>query len=205
VNLCSDDAIRPTLAYYNDHAEEFVRRTQDVDMRPLRKAFTDWLPAGARILDAGCGSGRDAAAFLQEGFDVTAFDGSTVLAEIASRRTGLSVSALTFADVKFDREFDGIWACASLLHLPPDSLDGAVERLTTALKADGTIFMSFKDGEGELIEDGRFTALMTEPALLGLVARHPRLELLRAWTTSDAEGRPANWRNVLARRASGCR
>jgi SAM-dependent methyltransferase len=198
----SNESIRSTIAYYDEHAGEFVRRTRDVDMSKTRQAFTSCVPPHGRILDAGCGSGRDAVAFLQEGFSVTAFDGSAAMADLASASTGLRVLQLTFEDVGFKSQFDGVWACASLLHLPPDHLDDAVERLISALKPDGVLFMSFKDGHGVATEKGRFTALMSTSDLEQLLARHSRLILLHVWTTDDAEGRSLSWINVLARRRS---
>ena len=141
VNPFSDESICSTLAYYDKNAGEFVRRTRDVDIKATRQAFTALLPPRAHILDAGCGSGRDAAAFLYEGFTVTAFDGSVAMAELASAGTGLRVLQLTFGQVAFDAVFDGIWACASLLHLPTDHLDDAVARLIAALKPAGILFI----------------------------------------------------------------
>ena len=125
VNQPSDETIRSTLAYYNSHADEFVRRTRNLDLSATREAFTALLPRAGRILDAGCGSGRDSLAFLEGGFSVTAFDGSNALAQLASTLTGLRVLCLRFAELTFASEFDGVWACASLLHLPPDDLDDA--------------------------------------------------------------------------------
>src|SRR5688500_10452441 len=104
----SDDD--PTIAYYDRHAGEYARSTLGVDVRALYGPFLTLIPEGGRILDAGCGSGRDAKAFLDLGYRVLAFDASRTMAELASRTTGLEVRVLRFEDVTFDREFDGIWA-----------------------------------------------------------------------------------------------
>ena len=172
-------------------------------MRATRAAFTALLPCRGRVLDAGCGSGRDSLAFLEDGFDVTAFDGSSALAELASTLTGLRVLCLPFAELTFASEFDGVWACASLLHLPPGELDDAVARLVHALRPGGILFMSFKQGEGETMDDGRFTSLMSDRALQALLERHRRLAVVRVWTAADAQGRTVRWSNVLARRRPG--
>jgi hypothetical protein len=96
-----------------------------------------------------------------------------------------------------------VWACASLLHLPADALDGAVERLAISLNPDGILFMSFKRGEGTVIDEGRSTILMTDEALVALVARQKaRLSVVEQWISPDAQGRPLLWTNVLARRTS---
>jgi 2-polyprenyl-3-methyl-5-hydroxy-6-metoxy-1,4-benzoquinol methylase len=60
--------------YYDDHADQFVRGTLAVDMAELYKPFLEHVPAGGRILDAGCGSGRDTRAFLAQGYEVVAMD-----------------------------------------------------------------------------------------------------------------------------------
>lgn len=106
-----------TSQYYNDHATTFFEATVGVDMGPLHARFLQNIPAGGRILDAGCGSGRDARAFKDLGFEVEAFDASPELAKLASTHLGHTVRVRTFSDVSEVHAYDGIWACASLLHL----------------------------------------------------------------------------------------
>jgi hypothetical protein len=140
-HYCSDGwlsmrANRPselTLGYCDAHAEEFCRRTRDVEMEALYAPFLALLPAGAHILDAGSGSGRDTLAFLRKGYEVTAFDGSVELAKRASAWTGNAVLHRTFAKIEWSQTFDGVWACASLLHLPRPQVADAICRLTEAL------------------------------------------------------------------------
>src|ERR1039458_7522672 len=92
-------------------------RTIEVNMEALYAPFLDRMQNGAHILDAGCGSGRDTLNFLRRGYVVTAFDASKPLVELASRLTGQEMLNLRFDEIEFDRTFDGIWACASLLHV----------------------------------------------------------------------------------------
>ena len=101
-----------TRVYYENHACEFFDETIAVDMSPLDARFLRRLPNGGRILDAGCGSGRDVRAFLDRGYEVCAIDASPRLAELASRYCGLSVQVLRLQDVQWQSSFDGIWACA---------------------------------------------------------------------------------------------
>ncbi|MBR3158035.1 MAG: hypothetical protein IKF14_02915 [Atopobiaceae bacterium] len=61
-----------TLAYYAKNAEAFAASTSDVDLSSLRQRFAALIPPGGRVLDLGCGSGRDSRAFLDMGFRVTA-------------------------------------------------------------------------------------------------------------------------------------
>jgi hypothetical protein len=108
----------PHPHYYTQHAAEFFHSTVGVDMAPIRQRFIARLPPGGHILDAGCGSGRDARAFAEAGFRVTAFDASAELARLASAHCGFAVAERRFEDVDEVAQFDGIWCCASLLHVP---------------------------------------------------------------------------------------
>lgn len=106
-----------TVSYYNNNAPTFFNDTVSVDMYLLHDRFLALVPKGGFVLDAGCGSGRDARAFKQRGYRVAAFDASPELAALASEYIGHYVAVRTFADVDEVGLYDGIWACASLLHL----------------------------------------------------------------------------------------
>jgi len=137
------------------------------------------VPEGARILDAGCGSGRDAKRFLEMGYEVTAFDASGELCALASRHVGRPVLRMRFDEVRFEDEFDGVWACASLLHVPRREMDGALARLSRSLKPGGVFYASFRYREGEVIhEDGRHFADCTEEAFREHLRGRPELGLL---------------------------
>lgn len=124
----------PTHHYYTQFAAEFFSSTVGVDMAPIRQRFIAQLPPGGHILDAGCGSGRDAKAFSEAGFRVTAFDASAELARLASAHCGFEVAARRFEDVDEVAQFDGIWCCASLLHVPRAAMPDTLVRLWTALR-----------------------------------------------------------------------
>ena len=98
--------VRDTLAYYDQHTDAFIERTAERAMEHVYTPFLALIPERGRILDAGCGSGRDAAAFAARGYRVTAFDGSPKMARRASERTGLTVRTLTFDAVDWHEEFD---------------------------------------------------------------------------------------------------
>ena len=123
-----------TTDYYDLSADEFSDATKNLDVEHLYKPFLTRLPVGAKILDAGCGSGRDALAFKQRGFSVTAFDASAPLVDIAKKHSGIEVLQMRFQDMHWRDEFDGIWACASLLHVPKSEMDGVMEKIICALK-----------------------------------------------------------------------
>lgn len=133
-----------TLGYYERHAGEYFDRSFANDLSPNHHRFLTRLPASALILDAGCGSARDAQAFQHQGHRVSAFDACAALAELATQRTGIPVQVRYFSDVTEIAAYDGIWASASLLHVPLAELPDTLGRLWTALKPGGTLFVSFK-------------------------------------------------------------
>lgn len=138
----SDDA---TLNFYARQAEAYAAKTADTAADGL-DGFLDWLPAGARILELGCGSGRDSAYMLARGFDVTPTDGSPEMAAVAEQRLGRAVAVLPFDQLTAVKLYDGIWANACLLHVPRPALAGILARIRTALKAGGLFHASFKSG-----------------------------------------------------------
>ena len=104
----------------------FFADTVDVDMTPLYRCFLPLLPEQAHVLDAGCGSGRDALAFAKLGYRVTAFDASPALVALAESHLRRPVQCLHFQDIAWRETFDGIWACASLLHVPAAELPDVI-------------------------------------------------------------------------------
>ncbi|MDH6164421.1 SAM-dependent methyltransferase [Leclercia adecarboxylata] len=190
-----------TLKYYQDNAQTFFDGTVNVDMSSLYEAFTRHLAPGARVLDAGCGSGRDAKAFQEMGYQVEAFDASSAMVELAREHTGLPVKVMTFANVDWKEEFDGIWCCASLLHVPAVELPGVMRRLADALKPGGVWYVSFKYGDGEREVDGRRFTDMDEDDLNTLVSSLTAMEVGEVWLTQDKRpDRKEIWVNGILRK-----
>ncbi|ATG73474.1 hypothetical protein AN401_05990 [Zobellella denitrificans] len=186
------------MDFYQQNALSFYRDTVSVDMASLYGCFLPHVAKGGRILDAGCGSGRDARYFLHQGFAVEAFDASPALADLARQLTGLPVVVCRFEEFTGPSRFDAIWACASLLHVPLAKLPGVMAHLTNLLQPDGVFYCSFKYGDGEIRRDGRTFTNMTETGLVRLLTGLPlRLEAL--WQTGDLRsGREQErWLNAL--------
>ena len=114
--------IDKTLKYYNENAQSFASGTVSVKFTEVQDKFLEKLNPDAYILDFGCGAGRDTKYFLSRGYQVDAVDGSEQLCRIASEYTGIKVRQMLFQDLKEHEKYDGIWACASILHLPPKVL-----------------------------------------------------------------------------------
>ena len=163
-------------------------------MTPLYRRFLSLLRNQAQILDAGCGSGRDARAFAKRGYAVTAFDASPALVALAERHVGEPVHCLRFQDVAWQEAFDRIWACASLLHVPAAELPDVMRRMRNALKPRGVLCGSLKSGSGEREQHGRRFADLDEPGLAALRRCAPDLEPVETWSIGDL--RPATRRSA---------
>ena len=157
-----------TIEYYNQNAETFVKETLHADMNENRKRFLKYVRPGGRILDAGCGSGRDALAFRQLGYQIDAFDASEEICRLASETLGFPVRCLRFQELEGEAEYDGIWACASLLHVSCGELPDVIQRLKKLLKPGGVLYASFKKGEGARYKGGRYFHDMTQEKLTDL-------------------------------------
>ncbi|MGD8206300.1 class I SAM-dependent methyltransferase [Pantoea sp. FN0305] len=187
-----------SINYYQQHAQRFFDETVRVDMSALHDRFLAYLSPGARILDAGCGSGRDASAFLARGYAVEAFDASFEMAQRAAALTGLPVSVMRFEDFSAPARYDGIWCCASLLHVAEADLLAVFARLANALKPNGVWYLSFKLGRGEREKDGRRFTDMDEARLRELMRALPELKVKALWQTADKRvGRDEAWVNGL--------
>lgn len=145
-----------TLRFYAENAATYATHVTSPTGARL-DAFLAKIPAGGSILELGCGNGRDAAHMLSLGFDVEASDGTPELAAEAEKRLGRKVRILRFEDLDALSAYDGIWACASLLHVPADTLVDVLARIRRALRPGGIFTASFKAGSGEGRDDfGRY-------------------------------------------------
>lgn len=193
-----------SIGFYESNAATFFARTVDVDMSVTHGRFLDRLPPGAAILDAGCGSGRDARTFRDLGYRVTAMEAAPSLAALAQAHIGLPVEVMTFDQIPWRDRFDGVWACASLLHVAEADLPAAFERLRDALVPAGILWASFTLGTGKrLVEDRQFTDF-DEAGIKVLLADVSGLDLIETWITRDSRDDRAhlNWLNVLCRKTT---
>lgn len=192
----------PTLAYYATKAEAFAASTLNVDFSATQERFAHLLPQGSRVLDFGCGSGRDTRWFKEHGFVVTATDGSPELAAIAEQVAGIPVRVELFGDLADVESFDGVWACSSILHLPKQELADVLRRIERALIPGGILYTSFKHGDFEGMRNGRHFTNFTEPSFRRFVSDVCELEVEEFWTSADV--RPdrgdERWLNAILRK-----
>jgi SAM-dependent methyltransferase len=137
-----------TLSFYSAEAPVYVSSGKDLVNRRLR-GFLDLLPPGARILELGCGGGRDAEAMIAAGFDVEPTDGTLEIARKAEERLGRAVRVMRFDELAAENAYDAVWASASLLHVPRPALPGVLGLIFRALKPGGMHFASYKGGGTE--------------------------------------------------------
>ena len=191
-----------TINYYNQNAENFIANTQNADMHPTQERFLRLLDANTSILDFGCGSGRDTKYFLEKGYQVTATDGSAELCRLASEFTGIKVKEMLFQELDAMNQYDGIWACSSILHLPKKELLPVIQKMCEALKDNGIIYTSFKYGDFEGERNGRYFTDFTEKTFREYIEKVPELTIEEAWITSDVRpGRgEEKWLNLILRK-----
>ncbi len=190
-----------TIDYYNRNAKTFASETINVDMSYCRDRFMTHLKPGSRVLDAGCGSGRDTIVFLKNGFETSAFDASEEICKIAAKNAGINVKCLRFEDLSGEDEYDGIWACASLLHVKKKDLPNVLHKLYLLLKDKGILYASFKYGITEREKGSRHFSDMNEQELSDLVIREG-MSILELFRTSDVRPGRENesWINMIARK-----
>ena len=196
--------VNATKYYYNRNAQAYFDSTLRVDMSALYNRFLKYVEPGGRILDAGSGSGRDTLALLQHGYKVDAFDASPALCKLSTQLTGVEAQVLRFQEFDCAPRYDGIWACASLLHVPEGELENAISRLIGALKPGGALYVSFKHGAEERISrDGRFFLDLNKESLQQLFRHFPSMSLEEVWLSSGEgthQGRD-EWLNAIALKA----
>lgn len=193
-----------TIAYYNSEAHAYADLTAHADMSPIYARFEKYLSPGAAVLDAGCGSGRDSLHFMKMGYTVTAIDASTEMCAYASELLQQEVRQLTFQELDCREAFSGIWACASLLHVPERQQTEVLRRLMRALTSGGVLYASWKYGETERTEaaSGRLFCDMTEKRIEALAESVEGVRIEECWTSEDvrADQRSQKWMNGIFRK-----
>lgn len=192
-----------SIAYYDKNAQQFFDRTINADLQEMYRKFLQHVPKGGRIVDAGCGSGRDAKFFLSEGYDVVPFDGSIEMVHLTSHFLGKPALHLLFQDMHFQSEFDAAWANAALLHVPYEQLRDTFAAFHAALLPSGVLYASFKYGTSMRQVKERLFFDMNEaniePYLQGL------FRPVEIWKSADTRSQVApspdkSWLNVIAKR-----
>ena len=197
-------SIDETIEYYNQNTKIFIDSTKDVDMTSLYDAFEKIITPGGKILDLGCGSGRDSKYFSERGYDVVAIDPSSAMCEKASAYARVPVFKMKAEEIHFSDEFDAVWACSSLLHIPRNKHITVFRLISAALKKNGVFYGSWKYGNQERVVEGRFFTDMNEELLRDVINKVSILKEVMIWTSQDVRNYRKNqkWINALIKKNS---
>lgn len=190
-----------TIAYYNQNAEDYFNKTVNVSMQEMYDQFEAYLNSGDKILDLGCGSGRDSKYFLSKGYDVISVDGSKELCYLAEKYIGRNVINISFEELDYINEFDAVWACASLLHVNSNELLEAFTRIRNSLKDKGLIYASWKYGNNERINNGKHYIDLNEQSLTELFDSFS-FSIEKLWITDDNLLRGERWINIIGKKSN---
>ncbi len=190
-----------TLGFYNSNATVYAADGNTPN--PKLFGFLKRCKPGGRILELGTGSGTDARAILDAGFQLDATDGSAELAAIASERLGQPVRRMMFDELSAVEEYDGIYACASLTHVPRGELVPIIEKTHAALVKGGVVWASFKTGTVEGYDAlGRYYNYLSPEELRICWRKHAQWSdiEMECWTGGAYDKRPTEWAAVIAAR-----
>lgn len=188
-----------TITYYNQNAEEYFNKTVNVSMQESYDQFEAYLKPGDKILDLGCGSGRDSRYFLSKGYDVVSVDGSKEMCRLSENYIGRDVCNITFEELDYNNEFNAVRACASLLHVDSKGMIDVLCSIRNALKKDGILYVSWKYGLEEKIENKRYYINLDERAIRELF-NIASLKIEKIWSTADACVRGYDRINVIGKK-----
>ena len=159
-----------TLGVYRAKAEDYARMVAGIGSNRHLDAFIAALPAGAHVLDLGCGTGNASAAMVEAGLTIDAWDGSPEMAKVARDQFGLDVQVKTFDMLTAIEAYDGVYANFSLLHAPKADMPANLDRCAQALKPGGILHLGLKTGSGEARDKlGRFYAYYSDAEITGLL------------------------------------
>ena len=192
-----------TLEYYNEKAQKYFDDSVGLHVTGTQDRFLDAVKEGGRILDLGCGSGRDTKYFISRGYECIPADGSEAMCRLAEEYLGMPVRHMEFGELDEKDGYDGIYASASLMHLHIDELEQVMPAVIAALKPNGVLYISFKYGSDDMYLGKRYYTVMTEERFAGFMAKFPQAETTDIWISGDAHpGREdERWLHALIRRA----
>lgn len=188
----------PTTETYDQFAAQIAERFWKTNLTHIWEEFCALLPAESRILDIGCGAGRDMAQFRSRGFFVAGMDLSIGMLREAGIRAPGAYIAGDMTALPFSRpSFDAAWVNASLLHLPRRAAPGVLTGIHSLLKSSGVLYLSLKEGEGEIWEqrEGQrfFTFYQAEEVIR--ILEQAGVSLLKTWAEP---AQSFNWLNFLS-------
>ena len=186
------------MDYYQKNSSEYINKTKDADLSKERDELLKMLPKKGKILDIGFGSGRDSLAFKELGYDVISIDSCNEFCDYG-KLIGLNVININVKDISFNNEFDGIWACASLLHVKSNELVEVFNKIALAMTENASFYCSFKYSEFEGVRDDRYYTDMTLEKMNSLLA-NTNLGIVNNWVKDDSLNRDNKWISFILKK-----
>lgn len=198
------DPVKKTLQSYNKFAKNYVESTFDTILQYQLTQFTSFLK-GKKVLDAGAGSGRDSLYLKEEGLTISAIDISPEIVKEAKKKTKVNVKEMDLSKLDFkDKSFDGIWSCASFIHIPKKNAEKTLKEFNRVLTEQGILYLGLREGTSEGLEP--YINLSREEVLISYYTQNEIEELIRkngfdiitTYIEKDNEG--ISWINLFARK-----
>ncbi len=190
-----------TQAYYEQEAKAFFDATVTIDPTPILTPLAEALVPGARVLDIGCGSGRDLLWLKNRGFVPHGLEPSPALAKLAEKHSGCPV---TTGDIittdHFNESWDGILISGVLVHFPHNTIPDILSRITNALAPGGRLYVSVKEGYGLATDNDNRDFYYWQDDTFQAVARNAGLHLLEMTRSASARGNADVWLGYLFER-----
>lgn len=189
------------MNFYHTNAQEYCNRTFSIDLTHLYKRVLPYVRPSGKVLDIGCGSGRDSLYFHNNGFDVTGLDVSLPMIECAKKLTDdkFPIKHKHILDC-YDLpqlEYNLIWCCASMILIDKDFHKAVLGWFIDSLAVGGVLYASFKRGENTRIVDGMIHTHLTDDFVKDAFKSFLNASIIEYWIT-EASG--TEWINVLVRR-----
>lgn len=183
--------------YYDINAKDYIENTINCDMTIHYEKFLKYLPAKGKILDIGFGSGRDIIYFKSLGYNVEGIDTSFEFVKNMKNRE-FDVSLMSVTKLNFKNTYDGLWACASLLHIKREELEETILRCINSLKDNGILYCSFKYGNKEIEKDNRYFNYINEE-IINDIANKNDLNIIDLYQSNDVRTIRNNekWINII--------
>ena len=189
------------INYYNMHFKDYIKKTENIDMSMFYQSFLRHVKPDGRILDLGAGSGRDSGYFISRGHNVTAIDASEKMVEYINNKYGEIAYNVTIEDFETNGKFDGIWACASLLHIDKSKLKEVMTKYIRYLNVDAVFYMSFKERPHSSIEDERLVFYYSLDEIQTILESFKHVEILEIFKSYKEIDKNISqtWINALVR------
>jgi SAM-dependent methyltransferase len=193
--------VNPTIETYDAIAAEFARQTWDIRLTRAWTGFARHLTPAARVLDLGCGPGRDIEWLRARGYRALGADLSLGMLRQARARVGGDLTCCDMRVLPFPAgAFEGVWLCAALLHLPRADAPRALAAARRVLRGASPLYVGVQQGVGERWDKARGARLFTyyQSDELAALVYAAKFAVQESWIDEDATRAQVKWINLIA-------